>query len=175
MKRYGGRRITGSGGRIARRQPDDTRRIVRRDRRRASITERPGQDRHELPATVPVGAYHASFHRNRYRPDERPPRREDGRDLDWLSTDQWLAYDVDVPETGTYRLSLRVAAESAFGGGDVGVVLDEDPLTRLTFDPTGGWYSWDRVATDVELLAGRHTLRLVVFDGGWKLEAITIE
>ena len=147
----------------------------RPDRERASVEERPGQDRHELPNTIAVGEYHTYFHRNRYRADERPLRREDGRDLDWLSTDQWLAYQIEVPEAGSYRLELEVAAESAFGGGDVGVVLDDDPLTRLTFDPTGGWYTWDRVGTDVELPAGRRTLRLVVFDGGWKLDEITIE
>lgn len=149
--------------------------LVRPGRDRASIDQRPGRDRHELPASIAVGAYHAYFHRNRYRVDERPLRRDDGRDLDWLSTDQWLAYDVDVPDRGTYRLSLRVAAENAFGGGDVGVVLDENPLTRFTFDPTGSWYTWNRVGDDIELPAGNHTLRLVVFDGGWKLEEITIE
>jgi|AntDeeMetagen285_2_1112576.scaffolds.fasta_scaffold09434_2 hypothetical protein len=145
------------------------------DRNRASVNDRPGQDRHELPATIAVGEYHAYFHRNRHRANERPLRRVGGRDLDWLSTDQWLAYEVAVPEAGTYDLSLRVAAESAFGGGDVGVVLDDDPLARLTFDPTGGWYSWDEVGEELELPAGDHTLRLVVFDGGWKLEELTIE
>jgi len=81
------------------------------DRNRASVNDRPGQDRHELPATIAVGEYHAYFHRNRHRANERPLRRVGGRDLDWLSTDQWLAYEVAVPEAGTYDLSLRVAAE----------------------------------------------------------------
>lgn len=145
------------------------------DRQRTSVEQRPEQDRHELPATIAVGEYHAYFHRNRYHADERPLQRTDDRDLDWLSTDQWLAYEVSVPEARTYRLELEVAAESAFGGGDVGVVLEDDPLTRVTFDATGGWYSWDRIGTDVELPVGNHTIRLVVFDGGWKLEELTFE
>lgn len=168
----------GSGGQDA--VSSEEYRAVQRDRGRpertgTSVRSRPDRARHEVPATVAVGEYHAYFHRNRHRTGAYPLRRVGGRDLDWLSTDEWLAYDVRVPEAGTYRLALRVAAESAFGGGDVGVVLDDDPLTRLRFEPTGGWYSWDRVDAAVDLPAGEHTLRLVVFDGGWKLESVTVE
>lgn len=148
--------------------------ITRSHQDRSAVAERPAQSRHELPATIPVGAYHAYFHRNHHGTDERPLRRVDGRDLDWLSTDQWLGYDIDVQDPGSYRVELRVAGDDAFGGGDVGVVLDDDPLSRLTFGPTGGWYDWDRIESEVELPAGNHTLRLVVFDGGWKLDEITV-
>ncbi len=154
------------------------RELPNRERRggdRPAVHERPERERHELPGTVAVGEYHAYFHRNRYRADERPLQRDGDRGLDWLSTDQWLAYDVDVPERGTYDLTMRVAAESEFGGGDVGVVVGDDPVTRIGFDATGGWYTWDRVGTEVELPAGQYTLRLVVFEGGWKLDEFTIE
>lgn len=139
-------------------------------RRPKGAHEQPALARHELPGTIPVGAYHEYYHGDRWSAVDAPLSSE-GR-LDWLATDEWLAYDVDIREPGPYDLTLRVAAADSFGGGHVGIVVDDDPLRRVEFDATGGWYSWEEVATTVELPEGLHTVRVVVFEGGWKLKQL---
>ena len=134
--------------------------------------EQPGVERHEIPGTIRVGDYHEYHHADRWNAVDTPLRGED--DIDWLASDEWLAYDVYVQAAGSYELTLSVAAADSFGGGDVGVVVDDDPLRRVAFDPTGGWYDWSEVTTTVELPRGIHTVRLVVFEGGWKLKRLAL-
>lgn len=133
--------------------------------------EQPTTDRHELPGSFRVGEYHEYYHADRWTDDDAPLADGDG-ELDWLASDEWLAYDVDIRESGPYDLTLQVAAAAEFGGGDVGIAVDDEPLRRVEFDATGGWYSWDEVRTQVELPRGLHTIRIVVFEGGWKLRKL---
>jgi len=132
---------------------------------RTTVHEQPAVDRHRIPGTVAIDDYHQYFHGGRWT--EEPPELADG-EIDWLATDEWFAYDLRVTEP-IDGLSLRVASAAGFGGGDLGIVVDDAPVTRVQFDATGGWYDWDRVDVALSLEPGSHTLRLVVFDGGWKL------
>ena len=132
-----------------------------------AVHEQPCIERHELPGEVPVGRYHTYFHARRWGADDAP--LSSGGDIDWLATDEWLAYDVDVREPGPYDLTAQVAAADEFGGGTFRLDVGDDPVGRVRFDPTGGWYAWDTVETRVELPRGLQTLRVVVLEGGWKL------
>jgi hypothetical protein len=67
---------------------------------------------------------------------------------------------------------MHVGAPEGFGGGAVGIVVDNERLGRVGFGPTGGWETFDPVRTQVELPAGLHTIQLVVYDGDWKLDRI---
>jgi len=161
----------------AAKQPDGG--MIQRDNRQRArelrpngTHEQPGVERHEIPGTVRVDDYHEYHHADRWNAVDTPLRGED--DIDWLASDEWLAYDVYVQAAGSYELTLSVAAADSFGGGDVGVVVDDDPLRRVAFDPTGGWYDWSEVTTTVELPRGIHTVRLVVFEGGWKLKRLAL-
>jgi len=142
----------------------------RQARRPQGTHEQPGVERHELPGTVQVGSYHEYYHGNRWQAADSP-LSGDG-DIDWLASDEWLAYDVDIRESGPYDLTLRVAAAEGFGGGNLGIMVDDEPLRRVEFGATGGWYSWDEIETTVELPRGLHTIRLVAFEGGWKLKQL---
>ena len=141
-----------------------------RSLRPSGTHEQPGVERHEVPGTVRVGDYHAYHHADRWNAVDTPLRGEG--DIDWLASDEWLAYDAYIQAAGTYELALSVAAADSFGGGAVGVVVDDDPLRRVAFGATGGWYDWDEVTTAIELPQGVHTVRLVVFEGGWKLKQL---
>lgn len=142
----------------------------RRARPQSSAHEQPAIERHELPGTIRVGDYHEYHHGDRWTAADAP--LTDDAHLDWLASDEWLAYDVDIREPGPYDLDIRVAAADGFGGGDLGIVVDDDPHKRVAFGSTGGWYSWDDVCTQVELPRGLHTIRLVVYQGGWKLSQL---
>jgi len=147
----------------------ETRDVVRRGHE--TVHEQPGLERHELPGSIPVDAYHVYSHGGRWDPTDAPLCR-DGNDLDWLASDEWLAFDVDVRESGPYDLAARVAAAEGFGGGHFGLVVDNDPRRRVRFDATGDWYTWNDIETRVELPRGLHTIRVVVFDGSWKLDRL---
>jgi hypothetical protein len=134
--------------------------------------EQPGVERHEVPGTIRVGDYHEYHHADRWNAVDTPLRGDE--DIDWLASDEWLAYDVYIQAAGSYELTLSVAAADSFGGGDLGIVVDDDPLRRVAFDATGGWYSWDEVRSEIELPRGTHTVRLVVFEGGWKLKQLEL-
>lgn len=148
--------------------------VIERGRRHQThnahrVHAQPGVQRHELPGSIRVGAYHEYHHADRWTAADAPLSDDQ---LDWLASDEWLAYDVDIRESGPYDLSLRVAAAAGFGGGDVGIVVDDEPLRRISIGETGGWYSWEDIETQVELPRGLHTIRLVVFEGGWKLKEL---
>lgn len=143
------------------------------DREGPSVHERAEQPRHELPDTISVGEYHAYFHADRWSGGDAPLVRE-GEDVDWLASDEWLAYDVDIRESGPYDLTATVAADDTFGGGSFVLVVDEQQVGQVSFEPTGGWYQWQTVEGRVELPRGLHTLRLGVADGGWKLREFAL-
>ncbi|WP_254279390.1 carbohydrate-binding protein [Haloarcula marina] len=141
--------------------------------RRIGTHEHPGIQDHEIPGTFPVGNYRIYHHDGRWRHDDTPLTRDGGLDL--LVTDEWLTYAVDTRESGPHDLTLRVAAADGFGGGVVGIAVDREPQTRVAFEPTGGWDEWAELTTSVELERGFGLIRLVVLEGGWKLDRIRIE
>ncbi|MDS0278639.1 carbohydrate-binding protein [Halomicroarcula sp. S1AR25-4] len=140
--------------------------------RRDGAHEQPEMRRHELPGTIPVGAYRIYHHDGRWRYDDAPLAT--GGDTDLLVTDEWLTYAVDAREAGPHDVTLRVAAADGFGGGGVGIAVDGKPRTQIRFDPTGGWDRWGEVTARVDLSRGAQTIRLVVLEGGWKLDRIRV-
>lgn len=128
--------------------------------------EQPAIERHELPGTVPVGEYHEYHHDDRWSVAETP--LADGTDR--LTGDEWLTYDVTVSEPGPYDLRLRAAtAEDA--DATVGIVVDDEPVGRLTV-ASDGWDDRSDADMWVELPAGLHTIRVVVFEGDVTLDRI---
>ena len=127
---------------------------------------------HRPPARISVQAYSEYFHGGRWRPEETPLSGASPGAL--LATDEWLAYDLSVADGATDELRLLVAAVDDFGGGEVGVVVDDEPVARFTFDPTGGWEDWAALDVPVTLEPGSHTLELHVLEGGWKLSALAL-
>lgn len=138
--------------------------------RRPSAHEQPALERHVLPGAIRVGDYHEYNRASHWTATASPPT-DDGESY-WLARDEWLVYDVEVTEPGFYELTLDIAAADGFGGGDVGVMVNDKLRQRVELDSTGGWYDWETVTTHIELPRGLNTVRLVVFDGGWKLRRL---
>jgi len=163
-----------NGGRGSQQQHDAIKPgLSGRDARRATVHEKHGIERHELPGRIQAASYHSYFQANRGDRTAKPLSRAEG--TDWLATDDWLGYDADVREAGQYDLTLTVAAADGYGGGSFQFAVDNDPVERMAFEPTGGWYSWTDVTTTVELPRGLHRLQVFVAEGGWKLDAIRLE
>lgn len=92
----------------------------------------------------------------------------------WIDTGEWLAYDVSVPETGTYAFRLRVATPST--GRAMHVELNGVNITGSIILPnTGGWQSWAYVESPpVEIAAGHYTLKLVAENAGMNWNYVTV-
>jgi hypothetical protein len=81
----------------------------------------------------------------------------------WINTGDWLEYQIDVPESGAYDVSFRVATTKDLSQ----IVLSSEGSAIDTFDVpnTGGWQLWQTASLTLNLQAGQQTLRLS-FSGG---------
>lgn len=83
-----------------------------------------------------------------------------GYDVGWIASGEWLAYDVNVATSGTYRVIARVSTPT--GGRQFHLEVDGQNKTgSITIPWTGGWQRWVDVVVNVKLTEGQHTLRFV--------------
>ena len=88
-----------------------------------------------------------------------------GYDVGWMTAGEWLKYTVSVVNTGTYVLTVRVAA--AGPGGTFHIEFDGiDRTGPLTIPDSGGWQAWNFIAVEVNLLGGVQVMRLVADANG---------
>jgi len=92
-----------------------------------------------------------------------------GLDVGWQETGDWMDYNVNVPTTGSYAVTFRVATVN----NGVQVQLRNASGTTLgtvTVPNTGWWQTYQDVTTTVTLPAGQQTLRVYTSDAkgsGW--------
>ncbi len=81
----------------------------------------------------------------------------------WTPAGEWLKYTVNVATTGTYTLETRVANVGT--GGSFHLEVDGvDRTGPIAVPDTGGWQTWQTLATSgIPLTAGQRTIR-VMFD-----------
>jgi beta-glucanase (GH16 family) len=86
--------------------------------------------------------------------------------IGWTHPGEWLTYDIDVSETGNYKVEMTVASEGA--GGAIELSIDgHAPFSTVTVPDTGGWTNWHPVgAGTVGLPAGRHRLKVFMRSAG---------
>lgn len=89
-----------------------------------------------------------------------------GYSVGWTKAGEWLVYTVNVAETGTYSVQVRVASEGT--GGTFHLEFNGVNKTGTIAVPnTGGWQTWQTLTVDnVSLSAGQQTLRLVMDSEG---------
>ncbi len=86
------------------------------------------------------------------------------------ATGEFLLYTVDVLQSGKYSISLNVAAADV---GGVGMSWDGNSQVGATFAGTGSLQTWQSQSLgDVDLTAGKHTLKLQLYIGGFNLNYI---
>ncbi|WP_175480162.1 carbohydrate-binding protein [Natrinema salaciae] len=101
---------------------------------------------------------------------------EDGYNVAWIRSDEWLEYTVDVQSTGTYDIYARVAGGSSYDGGELSVAVDGSSVATASFGPTGGWQEWTTVHVGTaDLEAGEHVVRVTTEEMGYNLNRIKFE
>ena len=96
-----------------------------------------------------------------------------GHNVGWISQGEWLTYQVDVPEDGSYQISARVAS-NLDRDHNLDITLDGE-TTSLGFGDTGGWQSWENaVSGGINLTAGSYEMRLDMGSSGFNLNYIEL-
>ncbi len=112
---------------------------------------------------------------NAYRTDDVDIRGTAGQyNVAWINRKEWLTYEIEVPETGIYRLDAVTASRR-----DQTFQIDASSAgesVSLTFGGTRGWSNWQDVTADegLALEAGRHELRLDMVTGGFNLDRVSL-
>ena len=82
-----------------------------------------------------------------------------GFNVGWIDEGEWLTYNVNIPESGSYQIVARIASKSD-QLHELDVSLNGETRT-VNFDATGDWQSWsDAIGGVINLNAGSQTLRL---------------
>lgn len=91
-----------------------------------------------------------------------------GKNLGWLDEGDWMTYEVDIPETGSYEVKYRVA--SLDGGGLKLEKAGGTPVFgKLEIPATHAWQAWTDVSHHVKLSKGKQRIAIAVTKGGWNL------
>lgn len=90
-----------------------------------------------------------------------------GLNVGWIDNTDWLDYYVNVQESGSYDVDIRIASQSQ--AGQFLLMKDNQVLATINVPVTGGWQNWQTVTTEVELEKGSYLLRLYVVKGGFNI------
>ncbi|MBK8492993.1 MAG: carbohydrate-binding protein [Saprospirales bacterium] len=91
--------------------------------------------------------------------------------IGWTDAGDWLEYQIDASEAGTYPFKLRTAGMNA---GVIEVQLDGIVVMDIPIPATGGWQNWNTLTSTIELTQGLHRLRLFVKVAGFNLNWLQI-
>lgn len=89
------------------------------------------------------------------------------------STNEWLAYTINVETSGMYDLDLQVATPN--DGRLMHIEVDGIDITgQIDVPNTGSWNQWQTVMTTVNLDQGEHVMRAVFDLGGLNFDWMDI-
>ena len=91
-----------------------------------------------------------------------------GLNVGWIDDFDWMQYDVNVRQEGTYQLAYRIAGLSRSGQITLSSSLSS-MIATTDLPVTGGWQSWQTVTTTVNLQQGKQTLTLIATRGGFNI------
>ncbi|WP_049721018.1 carbohydrate-binding protein [Gilvimarinus polysaccharolyticus] len=92
----------------------------------------------------------------------------------WTAANEWLEYDINVQNAGSYIAKVRVASQS--GGGLYTLEIDAQQRSNgTTVASTGGWQNWQTQEVALgTLTAGAHTLRIQIQAGNFNINWIEL-
>lgn len=97
-----------------------------------------------------------------------------GYDVGWTAAGEWLSYDVQVQQSGTFEFVARVASAVA-GTKSLHLQLDGTDLPSVSFTSSSGWQAWLSLPAGIVSLAqGTHTLRVVMDTAGLNLNYLDV-
>lgn len=115
-----------------------------------------------------------------YTDKSESPRTEPSQDIDngisvgWITNaNDFLSYNVNVPNSGEYTMDFRVASKT--NGIKFDIYQGSEIIGNISSPATGAWYTWETVSTTVKLTAGEQTIKLVATGSGWNVNWLNID
>ena len=92
-----------------------------------------------------------------------------GQEINYLNTGDWVAYRINVPKAGRYKVEYRIASRN--GGGKISLEQNEGTTFLGTLDVprTGAWDSWRTISHEVNLNAGTQDIAIGIPEGGYNV------
>jgi endoglucanase len=97
-----------------------------------------------------------------------------GQNVGYIDANDWMGYKINVPSTGTYTVSYRVASQSGGGGIRLEKLGGGATYGTIVVPSTGGWQTWTTISHNVSLTAGQQDIALVATSAGFNLNWISI-
>ena len=98
-----------------------------------------------------------------------------GKNVASVTTGEWTAYRVDVPVSGNYKFTYRVATYYP----NTKLVLksdkDVDLAPAVDIPKTGGWQNWTDIEQTVRLEKGQQTIKIYGQSGGFNINWFKME
>ncbi len=99
---------------------------------------------------------------------------EGGLNVGWIDTNDWLVWDVNIPDNGSYLIEYRVATPNTGGVLQLEKAGGVPAYGTLGIPNTGGWQNWTTVQHTVNLDAGAQQIAIKALTGGWNINWLKI-
>jgi endoglucanase len=97
-----------------------------------------------------------------------------GQNVGWIDTGDWMGYRINVPSSGTYTVSYRIASGGTGGSIRLERLGGSAVFGTITVPGTGGWQSWQTISHTVSLSAGDQEIGIAAAAGGFNLNWISV-
>ncbi len=92
--------------------------------------------------------------------------------VSFIGSSSFMEYDIQAPWTGSYRLQLRVAVNTA---STVKVMMGDTLLTTIKLPASGGWQNWITVTSaPFQMPGGKKTLLIQSTTSGWNFNWLKV-
>lgn len=89
-----------------------------------------------------------------------------GYNVGWIEHGEWLKHTVNVVQSGTFDLAVRISSPNS--NGKIIIKWDGQTLTIIDVPNTGGWQNWQTISIeDVQLTSGTHEFQVQFLNGGF--------
>lgn len=97
-----------------------------------------------------------------------------GQNVAYIDAGDWMAYNVTIPVSGTYRVDYRVASPNSNNSLRLEKDAGATQLGSVVIPNTGGWQNWGNVSQTVTLPAGTYSVGVATTTGGFNLNYLSI-
>ena len=99
---------------------------------------------------------------------------EGGLNIGWIDTNDWLVWDVDIPNNGRYLIEYRVASPNTGSVLQIEKAGGIPSYGTIEIPNTGGWQNWTTIQHIVNLDAGAQQVAIKALSGGWNINWLKI-
>jgi|GEM_PF-5903370 len=92
-----------------------------------------------------------------------------GLNVGWIDGGDWMSFRVNVPASGTYTVSYRVASTTSGNTFNLEMGGGSPVFGTVNVPNTGGWQLWQTVSHNVTLPAGQFDLAIYTPTGGFNI------